>query len=74
MGVEGQGWPLCQRCQVGRLLPLSDYGTDGAAVRYKAWACTSPTCGYVLRIDKGVVGHGRVREEGKLSPGRPGSY
>jgi hypothetical protein len=30
--------PKCMSCSDGRLVPLSDYGTDGASVLYKAWA------------------------------------
>jgi hypothetical protein len=48
--------PKCQKCNDGVLIPLSDYGQDGASVMYKAWACTNPYCGFSLRIDKGEVG------------------
>lgn len=50
------------RTIVGQLLPLSDYGQEGAEVRYKAWTCTNPDCGFTLRCDKGVVAEGRTRE------------
>ncbi len=46
-------WPLCQKCRVGRLVPLSDYGQDGATVMFKAWVCTNPECGFNLKIHKG---------------------
>ncbi len=50
----------------GDLIPLSDYGPDGASVPYKAWACTNPECGFSLRIDKGEVTYGRrIREREK---------
>ena len=43
--------PKCQKCNNGILIPLSDYGQDGAAVIFKAWACTNPTavshCGWI---------------------------
>src|SRR5256886_3720764 len=45
----------CKKCGIGTMLPLSDYGQDGAAILYKAWVCDSPTCGYNLRIDRGQV-------------------
>lgn len=48
-------WAECQKCNVGFLLPLSDYGPEGAAVKYKAWACINPKCGFVIRVDKGNV-------------------
>jgi len=51
--------PKCMSCSDGRLVPLSDYGTDGASVLYKAWACINPTCGFQLRIDKGQVTYGK---------------
>jgi hypothetical protein len=35
-------FPACRRCSVGTLLPLSDYGRDGAPITYKAWACSNP--------------------------------
>lgn len=51
--------PKCQKCDNGTLIPLSDYGQDGASVRYKAWVCTNLECGFSLRIDKGEVSYGR---------------
>ena len=48
----------CKKCGIGTMLPLSDYGQDGAAVLYKAWVCDSPSCGYNLRIDRGEVTYG----------------
>ena len=53
-------YPECLKCHLGVLVPLSDYGRDGAAVRYKAWVCTNPTCGFYLRIDKGEVSRGTL--------------
>jgi hypothetical protein len=35
------------------LVPLSDYGQEGAAVIFKAWVCTNPDCGFNLKIHKG---------------------
>lgn len=58
--MEGKlDFPSCQKCKDGLLVPLSDYGQDGASVTYKAWACTNPDCGFSLRIDKGEVTYGR---------------
>jgi len=39
-------------------VPLSDYGRDGAPIRYKAWVCTNPDCGFHIRIDNGEVSFG----------------
>ena len=52
-------FPKCLKCSTGILLPLSDYGQDGAAVTYKAWACINSDCGFSLRIDKGEVTYGK---------------
>jgi hypothetical protein len=42
------------------LIPLSDYGRDGAPITYKAWVCTNPGCGFNLRIDNGEISIGRA--------------
>ena len=39
--------------QAGRPVPLSDFGSQGAAIRYKAWACTNPECGFNIKIRNG---------------------
>jgi hypothetical protein len=52
-------WPKCQKCNNGNLIPLSDYGQEGASVLFKAWVCTNPDCGFSLRVDKGEVTYGR---------------
>ena len=54
-----QTFPECLKCKTGVLVPLSDYGRDGASVPYKAWVCTNPECGYNIRIDNGEVSIGR---------------
>ena len=51
--------PPCRKCGEGILLPLSDYGRDGAAITFKAWACCNPECGFNLRIDNGEISLGR---------------
>lgn len=57
--VSESGFPACQKCNDGLLLPLSDYGREGAAIRYKAWVCSNPECGFNIRIDNGEVTLGR---------------
>ena len=57
--VEDSGFPRCLKCENGILLPLSDYGRDGAPIRYKAWVCSHPECGYNIRIDNGEITLGR---------------
>jgi hypothetical protein len=45
------------------LVPLSDYGRDGASIHYKAWVCTNPECGFNIRIDNGELSIGRELKE-----------
>jgi len=56
---QGNEFPGCQKCGNGVLLPLSDYGREGASIRYKAWVCSHPDCGFNIRIDNGEVTVGR---------------
>ncbi|PJA27431.1 MAG: hypothetical protein CO189_06985 [candidate division Zixibacteria bacterium CG_4_9_14_3_um_filter_46_8] len=53
-------FPQCQKCSIGQLLPLSDYGRDGAPITYKAWVCSNPDCGFSVRIDNGEVSFGKT--------------
>ncbi|HMO17398.1 MAG TPA: hypothetical protein PKA63_04695 [Oligoflexia bacterium] len=65
--MEGSNvtFPKCMKCNQGVLIPLSDYGQEGSAVTYKAWACTNPDCGFSLRIDKGEVSYGKkIQQKG----------
>jgi len=57
--AEASGFPRCLKCEKGILLPLSDYGRDGAPIRYKAWVCSDPECGFNIRIDNGEITLGR---------------
>jgi hypothetical protein len=52
--------PACKKCGVGMLVPLSDYGRDGAPITYKAWVCSNPECGFNIRIDNGDISFGRL--------------
>lgn len=54
-----RGFPECKKCHNGVLLPLSDYGRDGASIRFKAWVCSNPECGFNIRIDNGELSYGR---------------
>jgi hypothetical protein len=58
-GVMLGGFPACKQCSNGVLLPLSDYGRDGAPIQYKAWVCSNPDCGFNVRIDNGEISLGR---------------
>jgi len=52
-------FPKCKKCGTGLLIPMSDYGKDGAPIMFKAWVCTEPDCGFNLRIDNGEISMGR---------------
>jgi len=58
--MDDRSFPACLKCKDGVLLPLSDYGRDGAPIRYKAWVCSNPNCGFNLRIDNGEISLGRT--------------
>ena len=51
-------YPECLKCKIGVLIPLSDYGREGSSIRYKAWVCSNPECGFNLRIDNGEISRG----------------
>lgn len=53
--MEQINFPKCQKCKSGELVPLSDFGSQGANIHYKAWVCTNPECGYNLKIRNGDV-------------------
>ena len=53
-------YPQCRKCREGTLLPLSDYGRDGAPITFKAWVCSDPECGFNIRIDNGEISFGRA--------------
>jgi hypothetical protein len=63
--VGETGWDMpemftgCLKCNKGVLIPLSDYGRDGAPIRYKAWVCNNPECGFNIRIDNGEISIGK---------------
>ena len=47
--------PKCRACGNGDLVPLSDFGGQGAPIHYKAWVCTNPECGFNIKIRNGDV-------------------
>ena len=54
-GVGGAAFPPCRACGRGDLVPLSDFGPQGAEMRYKAWVCTNPACGFAVKIHGGGI-------------------
>jgi len=61
--MNNQEFPTCQQCGKGVLVPLSDYGREGACILYKAWVCINPECGFNLRIDNGDISRGEPISE-----------
>ncbi len=55
VSVESNSLPKCQKCAEGDLVPLSDFGSQGAPIHYKAWVCTNPDCGFNIKIRNGDV-------------------
>ena len=53
--MGNDNWPVCQACGRGSLLPLSDFGGQGAPIHYKAWVCSAPACGFNIKIRNGDV-------------------
>ena len=53
--MESAVFPRCQKCKTGALVPLSDFGSQGAAIHYKAWVCTNLDCGFNIKIRNGEV-------------------
>ena len=48
-------FPQCRKCGAGDLVPLSDFGSQGASIEYKAWVCTNPACLYNIKIRNGDI-------------------
>ncbi|HEX2035323.1 MAG TPA: hypothetical protein VHS99_14180 [Chloroflexota bacterium] len=69
--IEPQGFPVCRKCGEGDLVPLSDFGSQGAAVMYKAWVCTNPSCSYNLKIRNGDVYVNEPITDVSLAPPAP---
>ncbi len=68
--MEQFSLPKCQKCQSGDLVPLSDFGSQGATIQYKAWVCTNPDCGFNLKIRNGDVYLNEPILNGTLHTGR----
>jgi hypothetical protein len=54
LGVE-YTFPRCRKCGAGDLVPLSDFGSQGASIQFKAWVCTNPNCLYNVKIRNGDI-------------------
>lgn len=53
--MEQLNFPKCLKCKTGELVPLSDFGSQGADILYKAWVCTNTDCGFNLKIRNGDI-------------------
>lgn len=53
--MENNSMPKCLKCNMGDLVPLSDFGGQGAPIHYKAWVCTNPECGFNIKIRNGDI-------------------
>ena len=71
VGVGREATPPCRRCGKGDLVPLSDFGGQGAEVRYKAWVCTNPGCAFTLTIRDGEVIRGEPVTDASAGGRRP---
>ena len=60
-GVE-MDLPKCQKCNNGILIPLSDYGQDGASVIFKAWAAAQSGLRFLTPSGQG---RGYLRQENR---------
>ena len=69
--MEHLVFPQCRQCSSGDLVPLSDFGSQGAAIYYKAWVCTNPECGFNLKIRNGEVFMNEPITDASLVSARP---
>jgi len=60
---ECAGYPKCQKCNKGDLLPLSDFSNNSVSIRYKAWACTNQECRFFVALRGGNVYYGTATAE-----------
>lgn len=49
------GYPRCRKCGTGELIPLRDFGSQGASILYMAWVCTNPECRSNLKMRNGDI-------------------
>ena len=61
--MADEKFPKCQKCGKGELVPLSDFSNNQVAIKYKAWACTNPTCRFFIVLRGGDVYYGTASAE-----------
>ncbi len=69
IGVE-MVFPRCRKCGAGDLVPLSDFGSQGAPIQYKAWVCTNPQCLFNVKIRNGDIIMNEPISDGSIHPHR----
>ena len=52
-------------------MPLSDFGSQGAPIHYKAWVCSNPECGFNIKIRNGDVYLNEPIADGESHAPRP---
>src|SRR6185312_8288527 len=65
-------FPRCRKCSEGDMVPLSDFGSQGASIEYKAWVCTNPSCLYNIKIRNGDIIINEPISDGSLHTYRSG--
>jgi ADP-dependent NAD(P)H-hydrate dehydratase / NAD(P)H-hydrate epimerase len=53
--MVGDAVSPCLKCETGILASALGLRRDGAPIRYKAWVCSNPECGFNIRIDNGEI-------------------
>jgi hypothetical protein len=53
--MDISSFPKCQKCKMGDLVPLSDFGSQGAAILFNAWACSNAVCGFNIKFRNGYL-------------------
>jgi hypothetical protein len=51
-------------------VPLSDFGSQGAPIQYKAWVCTNPNCLFNIKIRNGDIIMNEPVSDASLHPHR----
>ena len=70
--MSENSYPECKACDGnGNLLPLSDFGSQGAPIHYKAWVCSDPDCGFNIKIRNGDIYLNEPITPGNMHSPRP---
>ena len=64
--MDSRDFPECVKCEDGVLVPLSDYGPDGASLQFKAWLYE----GQVIDVSGGRPSVGNTVASAAVDPTR----